>query len=137
MDWEADRKMLERIAALLVSFAALAEQAAGRSAPVRFLVLWALRFAEAIAAEFVFDATGAPPPAVEGFTPEWNSREEAMLLGWRFRALAAALGALLVLAGPCGRRRARIHTALRRFAQCFGSLAVVLGGLTPRPHDTS
>jgi hypothetical protein len=49
--------MLLKIAALLVSLSLVAERAAGRSFPVRYLVLAVLRRAEAIARAFVVRET--------------------------------------------------------------------------------
>jgi hypothetical protein len=90
-----DEKRLRRIMALLVAFAALAERAADRSGVVRGLVLWILRRAETVAAAFVLEATGAPPPAIAGTAA---GPSDAHALAARFMALAAALGALLPLA---------------------------------------
>jgi hypothetical protein len=55
---ETERDGLKRIVALLFSFAGLAERAAGRSYPVRCLVLWLLRRAEIIARDWI--AEGSP-----------------------------------------------------------------------------
>ena len=102
-----DGRMLRRIIALLVSFAALAERAAGRSAPIRCFVLWILRRAEAVAEEFVFNAAGVPQPALERTASAGNGPDDALRLADRFYALAAALCALLPLDGLFDRRQGR------------------------------
>jgi hypothetical protein len=84
---ETERDGLKRIVALLFSFAGLAERAAGRSYPVRCLVLWLLRRAEIIARDWI--AEGSPDamqPAAPVAVLHRNSRAEAMHLGRAFRA---------------------------------------------------
>jgi hypothetical protein len=126
--------MLRRIIALLVSLAFLAERAAERSLPVRWLVLWILRRAETVVEDFVFDETGTPPPATQGFALAGNGREDALRLAARFRAFAAALCALLPLACPFGRRPALGGVAFGHVAPCCRRLPSVW---TPNPYDTS
>lgn len=57
MDWNAqigrDVRQLDRIGAILLALAGLAERAAGAPGPVRWFVLWILRYAEAVATDFV------------------------------------------------------------------------------------
>jgi len=57
MDWNAqigrELRELDRIVAMLMALAGLAERAAGAPLPVRWLVLWFLRRAQAIAMDFV------------------------------------------------------------------------------------
>ena len=137
MDGQAARggeRMLRRIIALLVSLAVLAERAAERSLPVRWLVLWILRRAETVVEEYVFDETGMPPPAMEGFVPIGNGPDDALRLAARFRALAAALAALLPPGCLFDRRPALGGVA-------FGLVAPVSDRLpasfTREPHDTS
>jgi hypothetical protein len=104
-----DSGTLGRIAALLLSLALLAERAAGRSFPVRFLVLILLRRAEAVARAFVAREieAGGPCPDVtcpDVTWPDLNCLDEpptshygaaeAVLLALRLRILAAVLGAL-------------------------------------------
>jgi hypothetical protein len=84
-------RTLWRIVALLVSFAGIAERAAGRSAAVRFAVLFLLRPAEAIARGHVAAVTGVPAPAPD-------TRDEALGLAVSFRALAALLSAFAAAA---------------------------------------
>ena len=94
MDWnegEHDRQALTRIVEMLVALAFLAECASRRSRPVRCMVLWILRPAEAIAREFV--AALAHQFAFAEF-PAVRSRDssaDAITLALRLRALAAEL----------------------------------------------
>jgi len=57
MDWNAqigrELRELDRIVAMLLALAGLAKRVAGAPLPVRWLVLWFLRRAEAIAMDFV------------------------------------------------------------------------------------
>jgi hypothetical protein len=57
MDWNAqigrELRTLDRIVAMLLALAGLAERAAGAPYPVRWLVLWFLRRAEAVVTDFV------------------------------------------------------------------------------------
>jgi hypothetical protein len=61
MGWNAqigrDLRVLDSIVAILLSMAGLAERAAGAPLPVRWFVLWILRYAEAVAQEFVAGST--------------------------------------------------------------------------------
>ncbi len=128
-------RTLRRIAALLVALAALAERAATCPPPVRFFVLWLLRQAETAAAEFVFEETGLPLPAVEGFAAEGFGREDALRLAARFHALAALLAALLVafLHDACHLgRRSDCRSGRRGLAS-----GRILGDWRPMPADTS
>ena len=89
--------MLLKIAALLVALSLVAERAAGRSLPVRFLVLLILRRADAVATAFVVLETEAAGAAADDFP--WldeaaeggSSPLDAAFLALRFRLLAAVL----------------------------------------------
>ena len=85
---------LKSIAALLLSFAALAERTVTASAPLRFFVLWILRYAESVAwnlvAKEVF-GEDIPPDARHTPIRTGNGAEDAALLALSFRALADAL----------------------------------------------
>ena len=85
---------LKSIAALMLSFATLAERTATASAPVRFLVLWILRYAESVAwnlvAKEIF-GDEVSPDARHSPIRTGNSGEDAALLALSFRALANAL----------------------------------------------
>jgi len=96
MDMGLDETTLRRIIARLVSFAALAERAAGRCFPVRWLVLAILRHAERATLGYLTDTTGLDWAACfeDDPAPEY-SHDDAAMLAWRFRTLAALLGALL------------------------------------------
>jgi hypothetical protein len=89
--------MLLKIAALLLSLSLVAERAAGRSWPVRFLVLAILRRAEAVATSFVAataEAAGATAddfPWLDDTAESGSSPLHAAFLALRFRALAEVL----------------------------------------------
>jgi hypothetical protein len=89
------RDRLERIAALLLSLAGLAEHAAARSAPVRLIVLWILSHAEAVAADFV----GAQPAMWDLQDPDaphslGHGPDDALALALSLRLLAFAVQAM-------------------------------------------
>jgi hypothetical protein len=132
-----ENQTLRRIMAVLVAQAVLAERAGSRCFAVRWLVLSILRLAEAVAREFVAEATRTPQPAIEGLPEIRNAPADALILASRFRALAAALGALLcqALRSPC--RSACVDGALCHFAPPPGRLSMTLGGWTRNPNDTS
>jgi len=87
-----NERMLLKIAALLLSLSLVAERAAGRSFPVRYLVLAVLRRAEAIARAFVVRETQIDwPEPVE--TPEFHGHPAdaaSLALGLRMLALILA-----------------------------------------------
>jgi hypothetical protein len=89
--------MLLKIAALLVSLSLVAERAAGRSLPVRFLILLILRRAEAVATAFVVleteaaGATGDDFPWLDEIAEDGSSPLHAAWFALRFRALAEVL----------------------------------------------
>jgi len=89
--------MLLKIAALLVSLSLVAERAAGRSFPVRFLVLVLLRRAEAVATSFVAataEAAGATAddlPLLDDSPENGAGPLDAAWFAVRFRLLAALL----------------------------------------------
>ena len=131
-----DDRTLGRIVATLVALAVLAERAAGRSYPVRCLVLFILRQAESVAGSFVAEAMQTFRPAGHvRIPPVPNGPADAIGLAMRFRALAAALGALLLLA----HRFAGLNTrrAARRYGLWSGTLAITPGDRNRRPNDTS
>jgi len=143
-DGEAlDERTARRIIALLVSFATLAERAAGRSYPVRWFVLSLLRYAEKVVLAHVAEATQAD----WSFDVDLESGSrpmDAMLLAWRLRLLAESLGALLApprhpndwtldLDGWTFGRDA----AQARLAPCANGLFVIPNGGKPALHDTS
>ena len=85
---------LQSIAALMLSFATLAERTITATAPVRCLLLWILRYAESVAwnlvAKEVF-GEDIPPDARHTPIRTGNGAEDAALLALSFRALADAL----------------------------------------------
>ena len=89
--------MLDRIIILLLALAGLAEHAAGVPAPVRCLVLWPLRLADAVASEFVARFA----PAVPNLSPPAQSgrhgfdRADALAIALSLRTLAATLQAIV------------------------------------------
>lgn len=89
--------MLLKIAVLLISLSLVAERAAARSWPVRFLVLVLLRRAEAVATAFVAAAAEAAGATADDFpwldeAPEDGASPlDAAWLALRFRLLAALL----------------------------------------------
>ena len=130
-----DFRALSRIAALLVALSVLAERAGGCSLPVRWIVLAILRRAESVAHGFVVDATQATAPY---FHDEWeadNRPLDAVWLAWRFRLLAAMLGALMRLASGAD----TWHAGMDRAAcgQVSRRVLMTCGGWTPMPNDTS
>ena len=116
-----DDRTLRRIATTLVALAVLAERAAYRSLPIRWLVLCLLRHAESVTRDHVAETTGwdwsdleyafgidardagfdagqaaGNGPAGAGILAcSGNGPADALALAWRLRMLAAVLGALL------------------------------------------
>ena len=122
------------IAALLVSFAALAERTIAASAPVRFLVLWILRYAESVAwnlvAREVF-GDDVPPDARHTPIRTGNGAEDAALLALSFRALADALKRLAREEEQFERRLARWERKAARedLELALGNCRVVPGAI--------
>jgi len=134
-----DDRWLRRYIALLMSFAEIAGEAAGRSEPVRLLVLWILRRADTVMTDIVFEISGEPPCVMQ-FAGGGSEPEDAMRLAERFLMLAETLVALLAMgiaAGdsllPCRRRALLLQASRgRQKANCPHLLAC-----TPIPNDTS
>lgn len=125
-----DFQTLSRIISTLIALAALAERAAGKPFPIRWIVLAILRQAEAVAAEFVAETMPADWPCIEQFLEAESGAVDAAWLAWRFRMLAAALAALLrceCLAGRIAGPPART----------LGLRLVKMVGPAPAPADTS
>ena len=95
MDGGLDDRTLRRIIALLVSFAAMAESAATRSFPVRWLVLAILRCAETVALDHVAKQLQVDFSALADERSQGHDAYDAALLAWRLRTLASLLGTLL------------------------------------------
>ena len=115
-----DDRTLRRIMALLIALAALAERTADRSYPVRCLVLWIMRRAEAAARDFVASVTGAPPAAFAVIPQLHSGPADAIHIAARLKALAAALGALLSVTCRLDRRPAWSGGACARTAPRSG-----------------
>jgi hypothetical protein len=120
-------RMMRRIIALLVAFSGLAETAAGRSYPVRFLLLLVLRHAETIARDYVADVMLVDGLWFDDGMECTSSPRDAALLAERFRLLAEELVGLLAPALRFGASRStrdaiRSREA-RRARSCAGSPA--------------
>jgi hypothetical protein len=138
MDGETlDDRTLRRIIATFVALAVLAERAAGRSFPVRWLVLAILRYAETVALGYVVETAPWAWPYLETEPEAGGSPMDAVLLGQRLRMLAAILGALL----PAEDRRDGWNSDRDLTRHCLASvvlLVVVLPNGRPFAfHDTS
>lgn len=130
-------RKLRGIIALLVSLASVADAAAGRAFPIRWLVLAILRRAECAAQVYVAEATQMEWADLEVEMEAGVDPGDAALLAWRFRWLAAVLGALL---GPAD----RLDGEPDQFDRASLSLAprarrriAVPGGGSISPYDTS
>jgi hypothetical protein len=126
-----DHPVLMRIVAILFSLAVLAERSVAAPPHVRCLILGLLRHAEAVARGLVAGEAGLRgmrsfphPETFDGSGPE-----DALRLGWCFRALALALGAILARFEACGAWAAqasplRFERARRALLPPFPSVAV-------------
>ena len=146
-----DDRTLRRIIALLVSFAALAESAASRSLPVRWLVLAILRYAERVVVDHVADALQVDADMLRldsgGQVDEPSLGHEpydAAFLAWRLRALASLLGTLLAPARhpddwtlDVDGWTAIPDTTLLTLAPFAVGLFAMPDGCQPAFHDTS
>lgn len=115
---------LDRIVAVLLFLAHLAEDAAASSYPIRCAMLWGLRRANARVEEFAGRYAcwmGLPPrPALVAY--DGNDREAALSLALSLRTLASILAEMIL--------------RLRRRQFLFGRLhfAAELSGTRPRPR---
>jgi hypothetical protein len=133
-------RMMRRIIALLVAFAALADRAASCCHPVRFLLLLLLRRAETLARDYVADVM-----LVDGLWfddgMECTSRpQDAALLAERFRLLAEELVGLLAPALRFGAPLARADACPTRSASRRAPASArfaAMPGLAPAAFDTS
>lgn len=132
-----NERMLLRIAALLVAFSLLAERAAGRSFPVRFLVLAILRRAEAVARALVALETGADGPCLEEPLAFSYRVVDAAWLALRFRLLAAILVDVVDAGCDSGCRQPFAGVAPESVVPCTVLLLVFPSCPRPRPLDTS
>ena len=88
-------RRLRSIIALLLSLASVADAAAGRTFPIRWLVLAILRRGERAAQVYVAEAMQVEWADLEGAMEAGVDPGDAALLAWRFRWFAAVLSALL------------------------------------------
>ncbi len=107
-----DRGTFRGIAATLLALSLVAERAAGRAFPVRFLVLAILNRAEAVARAFVARATGTD--CLDEPSARHYGAADAQLLALRLRMLAAILGALADAEGDYDDRSAERSAAHSR-----------------------
>jgi mannose/fructose/N-acetylgalactosamine-specific phosphotransferase system component IIC len=145
MDWNAqiakDLKALDGIVAILLSLAGLAARSAGAPLPVRWLLLWFIRRANAVATEFVSGSTGGAVfievSSVRVTVGQGNSPADANDLALPLSMLA---GAVAVLATQL-RTLAFLHRGQRSGATGFCSKvrAPTMFGMTVLPvgSDTS
>ncbi len=119
-----DGRIARRIVALLLSIAGIAECAAHRSFPVRWILLVLLRRAEAAALALLVDVIAIDGSEFDdgdaGFRPV-----DALLLAARLRTIAALLAVVLAVPPLAHRRRTGRDTArpaIRlRFARAVGT----------------
>ena len=130
--------MLRRTAAILLSLATLAEWVADRSRPVRWLVLWILQRAEAVASAYVAEID---PLAIEYPTLQLaDGHDEAVRLAATFRMLAAMLFALADQAQHLAIREPSRQPARGWLPGCRANadrLLRAIAALQPRYADTS
>ena len=130
-----DFRSLSRIAALLVALATLAERAGCMAFPVRWIVLAILRRAETVAHGFVVEASQTTWPYFDDELEADCRPVDAVWLAWRFRLLAAVLGALMRLASGADSWNAGMGCAALRLASC--RVLVICSASTRAPYDTS
>lgn len=128
-----DDRTLGRLAATLVALAVLAERAACRSFPVRWMVLTILRHGEAVILAFVTEATRTDWPGFDEPAGTGASRRDAALLSLRLRALAALVEGLRVFAAllECSR------IVRPQARQPHQESPEAVPARPPRPADTS
>lgn len=124
-----DVRALKRIVLTLLALAALAERCFDAPGPVRRLVLWLLRTAEATASGFVHEVMGAPLWEPAPSLGKGDSAACALQLAERFRVLAGMLEGYCAIALQSRHDEPEWLTALDmpRFGSagldqpCFGS----------------
>jgi hypothetical protein len=126
-DMEFARRDLQTLRRIVVMLVALAF-------PVRWVVLAILRQGEAVAAGFVAETIPADWPCVEQPLETGSGPMDAAWLAWRFRMLAALLGA--VLQCECLADCRRIAGAPARAATVGPRLAAMVA-TAPACADTS
>ena len=130
-------RRLRSIIALLLSLASVADAAAGRAFPIRWLVLAILRRGERAAQAYVAEVTQMEWADLEGEMEAGVDPGDAALLAWRFRWIAAVLGALLDQRGGTDGAAHRLDRTSRALAPHVRQSLATLGGGSPWPNDTS
>ena len=137
-DGEAlDERTERRIIARLFSFAVLAERAAGRSFPVRWLVLVLLRYVHSVALDHVVDSAPWALAYLDDELESGSSPMDALLLGQRLRMLAAILAELLPATGFLDVWIAARDHARRPLASSILLFVALPHGRRLAFHDTS
>lgn len=90
---KAEREMLQRIVALYLKLACLCDRACARSWPIRWLLLWALRSAEACALQRIAEAEPRLYPSLA--QSRLDTLSEVRRLARCFRAAARSTKKLL------------------------------------------
>ena len=130
-------RRLRSIIALLLSLASVADLAAGRAFPIRWLVLAILRRGERAAQVYVAEAMQVEWADLEGAMEAGVDPGDAALLAWRFRWLAAVLGALLEQRGGTDGAAHRLDRATLALVPHARRRLAVPGFGQPAPNDTS
>ena len=130
-------RRLRSIIALLLSLASVADAAAGRAFPIRWLVLAILRRGERAAQAYVAEVTQLEWADLEGEMEAGADSGDAALLAWRFRWIAAVLGAVLDQRGGTDGAAHRLDRASLPLAPHARRHLAVPGGESPWPNDTS
>ena len=149
MERQDDEQALAGIIRMLLSLGQLAERASRAFYPVRLLVLWLLRPAEAVAYGLLCDmAQTVNGPAIAPYENRDNSSTGAIGLAMRFRALAAALDQARNRAPRLAREIRRATALFAQHAAGAPRLARIILDILParstarparlnRPNDTS
>ena len=112
-------------------------RAAGRSFPVRWLVLALLRYAETVARDYVIETAPWAWPYLENEPEAGSTPMDAALLGLRLRMLAAVLGAMLPAEDQLDGWTASRDAARHCLASGVLLFVVQANGLRPVFYDTS
>ena len=113
---EREVRLLDRVVAILLALAGLADRAAAAPWPVRYIVLWMLRRADGAAADFAARFAAArglrPRPVLAAL--DGDDPAAALALALSLRMLALSIGGLSV--------------QLRRRQRLFGRRPVIADG---------
>lgn len=117
-----EQETLRGIVSMLLKLAVLAELLCVVPSPLRALLLWLLRPAEAVARAFAEEETGRALALSSAMARDANgdSRVEALQLAWCFRALAAIFSSLrAIVARQMFRDRPNRHLAQHASAMAW------------------